>query len=458
MENRIQSVAAFVKKEKLKIIVPVLLFAGAMSALLYLARAAGPFVAYEAEETTSSGTVLKSATDASGGKYIEFVAPSTTPPPPTSGTCSGTNVAAGSDLVSVANNNPAGTTFCLAAGTFAIGSSLPIQTGDKWVGALDGNGQRLSIITGNNTTSYFVTATSSGATLRNMVIEKFNNPAQQGVNSGAQTSYLVENVELRYNGGHGWHTHDDTIVRNSFIHHNLQAGLGGQGDRVLVENNEISYNNYLGKYDWGWEAGGSKWVQAVNLTVRGNFSHHNCGPGLWTDSPGNQNVIYENNRLEDNHGPGIMHEISGSAIIRNNTLKNNAWGDSSGLCSQPNIASGYRGGILISESHPVEVYGNTLYGNDGGIIAIDNERGSGNYVANLYVHDNDITITRSSSDVASGCYDYGSTYNCYANNNRWENNKYHVGTYLSSPFWWQGSAKTWSQWRSYGFDANGTIN
>jgi parallel beta-helix repeat protein len=44
-------------------------------------------------------------------------------------------------------------------------------------------------------------------------------------------------------------------------------------------NNEIAYNNTVfGDPFWG--AGGSKWVYANGLIVRGNFSHHNIGPGL----------------------------------------------------------------------------------------------------------------------------------------------------------------------------------
>ena len=36
-----------------------------------------------------------------------------------------------------------------------------------------------------------------------------------------------------------------------------------------------------------------------------------------------RNVLYEANRIENNTGAGIDHEISWDAIIRNNTLRNN---------------------------------------------------------------------------------------------------------------------------------------
>jgi hypothetical protein len=59
-------------------------------------------------------------------------------------------------------------------------------------------------------------------------------------------------------------------------------GFRGAGGNILIEGNEISHNNYAG-FDPFWGGGGSKWVYTSHLIVRGNYSHDNLGPGLWTD-------------------------------------------------------------------------------------------------------------------------------------------------------------------------------
>jgi hypothetical protein len=360
-------------------------------------------------------------------------------------------VAAGANLATVASNNPAGTTFCLASGTYQITAAIPFQNGDKWIGATGA----ASILTGGGTTQYLVTATTQNVLLKNLILERFNNPVQQGINTGSQTFWTLDNVEIRFSTT-GWHTHDDSRVINSYIHHNRQLGLGGQGDRVLIEGNEIAFNNCDGAYDWGWEAGGSKWVNAADLTVRNNFSHHNGGPGLWTDGNGNIRVTYENNRTDDNHGPGIMHEISQSAVIRNNSAARNAWGD--GFCKSAGTKSGYGGGILIPDSKDVEVYGNTLIGNDGGVVIIESSRGDGFDVRNMNIHDNTISIPSNSGYRAAGCNDnYDGRCYTAAANIRFTGNRYTVNG-VANPFRWDGGDRSWAYWQAEGFDLTGSID
>ncbi|MDP1465830.1 right-handed parallel beta-helix repeat-containing protein, partial [Klebsiella pneumoniae] len=82
-----------------------------------------------------------------------------------------------------------------------------------------------------------------------------------------------------------------------------QIGIAGIGDDVLIENNEIAFNNYAG-YGASWEAGGTKFVRTNNLIVRGNRVHHNNGPGLWTDID-NMNSTISDNDVFYNTGAGI---------------------------------------------------------------------------------------------------------------------------------------------------------
>ena len=413
--------------------------------------------ALEGSTTTSSTTTTNPVTTTS---TISTSTTTTTTTIPTTTTapsaCVGVQVTAGSGLGSAMSAAPAGTTFCLGAGIFLISAALPFQSNDKVIGARGPTGERLSILSGGGTTSYLVTATNSGVLIQGLVIERFANASQQGVNTGAQTAWTWDDLEVRENAGHGIHTHDDSKVTNSWIHHNHQAGLGGSGDRVLIEGNLIEWNNYLGEFDWGFEAGGSKWVNAAGLIVRNNVSRNNCGPGLWTDGTGNVGITYQNNVVTDNHGPGIMHEIGGAAVIVGNTASGNAFGNarSSTSCVSPGTTGGFGGGILISDSRDTEAFGNTLSDNDGGIVVINDARGTGIHPVNLNIHDNDIT-NAAGGYHAAGCKDNEAGSICYdaASNNHWDGNDYHTAD--STPFEWLDAERTWAAWQGFGFDLAG---
>lgn len=360
-------------------------------------------------------------------------------------------MAARANLVTVANAHGAGTTFCLAAGVYSITGPIPVQSRDRWIGALGSTGARLSVLTGNRATPYLVKATSDHVLLANVVVERFANPVQQGVNTGAQTYWTFNNVEVRENTGHGLHTHNNSRVTNSYIHHNHQMGLGGSGDNVLIEGNEISYNNYLAGTAPGWEGGGTKWVHAMNLVVRNNYSHHNCGNGLWTDGTGNINVLFEGNRSEDNWASGIFAELSnGPTVIRNNIVRRNSFGQGGGVCSAP--GGGGAGGIRVNDSRNVEVYGNLVENNDGGISSVDADRGVNDpNLTGLYVHDNTVTWSvgrhglQDTAPVGSG-----QPFTAAANN-RYDDNTYHYQGPDGTPYQWAGN-KTFGQWQAAGQD------
>ena len=138
------------------------------------------------------------------------------------------------------------------------------------------------------------------------------------------------------------------VVRSNNIHHNGGFGLLGAGPNTLIEDNEISYNNTVG-YNPYWGAGGSKWVLTTGLIVRGNFSHNNKGPGLWTDID-NINTLYERNRVEDNGRNGVFYEGSSGSIIRSNGIRRNG-----------------NTGVFVSMSQNTQIYSNTLESNFRGI-------------------------------------------------------------------------------------------
>jgi len=306
-------------------------------------------------------------------------------------------------------------------------------------------------------TSYAFQSTAHNVTIRGLIIEKYANAAQRGaIHAQDAPDWIVRDNDVRLNHGVGIRIGPRMQAINNKIHHQGQLGIGGEGADALVENNEISYNNAAG-FSAGWEAGGSKFVKTSGLIVRGNFSHHTRGPGLWTDFD-NINTLYEGNRVEDNRDEGIFHEISYAAVIRNNTIARNGFGRAEWV---------YGAGIVISASPNVEIYGNTVTDNARGITALQQNRGSGSYgtfsVENLYVHDNIITMKAVATDDsghgnATGlAQDVGDLSYFTSRNNRFQNNTYYLGS-ASNYFEWMNRQIGESQWKSYGNDVTGTFN
>jgi parallel beta-helix repeat protein len=198
--------------------------------------------------------------------------------------------------------------------------------------------------------------TGSGVKVYDLVIEKYATPAQVGAIGDKQGSrdWVVEGNEVRLNHGVGVKIASNSIARGNYIHSNGQKGISAREQKPLVEGNEIAFNNYA-NYRSSWDAGGSKFVGTNGLIVRGNYVHHNRGPGLWTDIK-NINTLYENNVVYNNQKEGIFHEISYDAIIRNNRVgQNGLGGDGKWL---------YGSNILVSTSKNVQVYGNEIEANE----------------------------------------------------------------------------------------------
>jgi parallel beta-helix repeat protein len=287
----------------------------------------------------------------------------------------------------------------------------------------------------------------TGVVLRNLVVEKFGNKAQTGaISNGGQSGWTVQNCDVRLNHGVGVFVGQNSKILGNKIHQQGQLGIAGNGSDILVEGNEIAYNN-VGGYDAGWEAGGSKWVATTNLMVRKNWAHDNYGHGLWTDID-NRNTTFENNVAENNQRIGIIHEISFEATIRNNTVRGNGKGP---------IAWDVDGaGIVISNSSGVEAYGNTLENNVTGFVILHSPRGTWD-TANNNVHDNTIRMSQGWSGLIRT--DNTSTDHSLFNtkNNRFQNNTYIVPSTTGKYWDWMNSRRSWSEWRNYKQDTTGTV-
>jgi parallel beta-helix repeat protein len=294
-------------------------------------------------------------------------------------------------------------------------------------------------------TSHAFGGSAANVTIQGLVIEKFANRAQVGAIHGDTSSgWTVRDNDVRLNHGTGIRVGSTMSVLRNKVHRNGQLGIGGVGDNILVDANEIAYNN-TARYETGWEAGGTKFANTYGLIASNNFVHHNTGPGLWTDFD-NRNTLYEGNRIEDNFQMGILHEISYSAVIRHNTIRRNGFGFSAWV---------WGSGIVIAGSPNVEIYGNIVEDNAGGIAAAQQRRGTGAYgpweISNLWVHDNTVRVAQGYTGLVQ---DIGDTSYFTSRNNRFDRNTYYLGS-AAAPFEWMNGPRTDAQWKTYGNDTSG---
>jgi parallel beta-helix repeat protein len=291
---------------------------------------------------------------------------------------------------------------------------------------------------------------ASNVTIRNMIVEKYASMAQRGAIQSEEfpdrlgSGWLIENVEVRLNHGAGIRAGNQTTIRNVHVHHNGQQGItSDRGEGILVESSEINNNNIRG-FNWGWEAGGAKFKETVGLVVRDVTAHHNLGPGLWTDIAC-QDTTYENNVVYSNNAPGIFHEISFDAVIRDNEVYDNGFTMGDWL---------WGAGILVAASSNVEIYGNVVTNNADGITGIQQRRESNGELRrleNVHVHDNTITMWYGQSGVAE---DMGDPSVFTDRNIVFENNTY-VGAGHEA-FAWDGNSLTFDEWVATGQGAGST--
>ena len=300
-------------------------------------------------------------------------------------------------------------------------------------------------------TAQAFTGWATDVLISGLVVEKYASPVGTAA-MGVGTRWTLQYSEVKLNHYAGVGTGDSARVAHSSIHHNGAFGLIGAGSYATVENNEISYNNYARFFPY-WGSGGTKFVHTYGLTVRGNYSHHNGGPGLWTDIA-NIYTLYENNTVEDNERGGIFHELSYDATIRYNTARRNG-------TPRPFPYWTTGAGIEILDAPNVEVYGNVLEDNWQGITGLDDHRGNGPYgpytLRNLYVHDNYIASSGTTGGGGrTGIIDMDG-YTAYAlGNNRFERNQYVLGNPNGQYFMWFGERTQW-EWQNYGNDVGSTV-
>ncbi len=285
--------------------------------------------------------------------------------------------------------------------------------------------------------------------IRGFTIERYANQAQHGVidsrldnrsDSDRGDGWIVEDNVIRQNHGTGIVVTDHGVVRGNQIIENGQLGITAYGRDVVVSGNTIAGNNTTG-FDYGWEGGGSKFKRTTGLLIDGNVVHDNFGPGLWTDID-NINSTIQNNVVRDNAYIGIFHEISYDAVIRDNVVEGNGFHYTVDL---------WGAGITVAASSDVEVTGNTVRNNAGGIVAIQQNRSDAPAsfgaveVNNLHVHDNLVEMNEGFTGLRQEIGD-DSYYS--SRNNVFESNQFVIND--DGQFYWDNRPMSLAEWLNLG--------
>jgi hypothetical protein len=332
-----------------------------------------------------------------------------------------------------------GSQASLASGTWYFDTS----TNNIWVFA-NPTGHTVEI---SVTTYAFSNSGATNVTVQSMVIEKYANSSQTGaINYAAAT---VRNVEARNN--HGTGIRGGSQLLGNYVHHNGQLGLFTSGSNVVVDGNEIAYNNGAG-FDPGWEAGGTKFNYSSHLELRNNYVHDNRGPGLWTDYD-NHYTTFEGNRTANNEYAGIKAEMSFDQTVRYNILQNEK-------PAENGTGPYYGAALYYVNTTRGQIYNNLLYMCSGGIMGYrDSRTGTADDgelfgLGYLNVHGNSIVMT-STQQVAAGIYSpAGASYSTSS----FQANTYKLDNSAGNYYQWTGlnSYINQTNWRASGADATGT--
>ena len=355
------------------------------------------------------------------------------------------DIAPGQNWNTIVRSYGPGTTYIIKAGRHVRPSLTgnDIQSGDKFIGE-DG-----AIMDGENQSSldyaFQAAAGTNNVEIRNLEITGYTPREQYAVIecssylSNIASGWIISDCVIHHNDGAGLRVGDYFTVTNNYIHHQQQIGIVGGGTGSLVENNEIAYCNWQGKYDGASmiEEGGAKFAYSTNIVVRNNYAHHNRGPGLWTDI-NNTNSLYIGNRCDSNAVYGIFHEISYSATICCNICIGN--GVDPGYLNPGTW--GWGSGIMITNSSDVDCYGNIVVADPAsgdGIVILQQVRtdpdGRQRYSSNNHVHHNDVTYA---GDY--GCSGWAvDDQRVKGSGNRFDNNRYRAPSLLDQRFLWHST-------------------
>lgn len=312
---------------------------------------------------------------------------------------------------------------------------------------------------------------TSGVVVSRLVVERYASPTQKGaLGSHAAHDWTLRRVTARYNHGAGIRLGPGSLLDAGKVHGNGQIGVVGNGVDVpsgysgplTMRRTEVTHNSVLDfrltivNKDSHLSAAGARFTMAPKgLTVENNWIHDNAAHGLWMDN-GVYFATVRSNRVEDNAYRGIFYEISygphpvhggiDSRIYWNQVWRNGA------MARLADERKG--GGVTVSNSRDVRVYGNALDRNHGGVLLIE-AAGRTPHTKRVRVVGNDIRYstgwtglyTRNLSDSEADAYHR-------SEGNRFSRNTYRLGRRTEPRFYGVRRPVRGPGWKRLGHDLN----
>jgi len=148
----------------------------------------------------------------------------------------------------------------------------------------------------------------------------------------------------------------NAVVRGNSFTKNGQLGLTShKGHGLVGEGNRFAENNYE-RFAISYQAGAVKLSNTKDSVWRNNLFEWNYGKGLWLDRAC-YNVKVVGNTIRHNQALGISLEISSKLLVASNVITDNG-----------------TFGIHVNESRDVDIYNNTLDGNERAIRVWEGKR------------------------------------------------------------------------------------
>lgn len=358
-------------------------------------------------------------------------------------------------IYAVIANNPVNTKFSFLPGTYPQLTIQPksgqVFDGHGWGTVLDGQGVAQFA---------FLSTTANNVTAQGFTIQNYTTPQYSGtIMSFFTNGWLIQNNFITNNGGAAIASDSGARVLNNILTNNLQEGFAAHGNNVVYQGNEIAFNNLNFIADASQEAGGGKGFNLSNAVFKNNYVHDNGGNGIWCDT----NCIYityDSNRVVNNWGAGIYHEISYDATITNNYVALNGMPSSPG--GGQRLKYFWDSGIQLRRSGaltaatPILISGNLVVNNYNGIGMLETPKGlpnageagyGPNEIKNILVLNN--TVFQPGQGQLAGIVQDGAGDYVFGQNILFQGNTYYV-PYQQHPN--DGYAPGWFTWKEAWFD------
>jgi hypothetical protein len=290
---------------------------------------------------------------------------------PRTASCTGVSVTPTTAIQNAINANPAGTTFCLAAGTWSNPVFTP-KSNDHFIGA----GAGKTILDGTGTAGQMTDGWDAGVT--GVVIDGVTVTGYQANNIGTAAcasggglpqvttgnGWIIRNSTFQNSGCIGVFIDGSATLRNNrFTNHQKSVNIPGAGTAILVQGNEIDNNNQ-GHYAQNNTPAGIKcyagpgWPSIQTVSILNNYVHDNVATGIWLDT-NIKNATVQGNTIINNAVYGVHYEASpGPCGISHNVINGNGTG--------PFYSQEFPGmSIYISTSSNCNVHDNNVFSPTG---------------------------------------------------------------------------------------------